>query len=329
MKKLGKILVGVVWVGCLAMGGTPGGVLPAWASGEPPRVVTTVGPITNIVHNIGGDRIILRGIVPEGVNSHTFEPAPSDVRILSAADLVIMNGLHLEIPTEKLATKVMKKGTGILKLGDLTLTRKDWQFDFSFPEEEGHPNPHLWPNIAHAMNYAELVRDALTELSPRNKEYYAQNTLLYLKQLTDLDQAIFRCVDSIPEKHRKLVTYHDSFAYFALRYGMSVVGAIQPSDFSVPTAREVARIIDQLRMEGVPAIFGSEVFPSGVVDQIAREAGAKIVDTLSDDDLPGNPGDPHHSFVGMMKENMINMTRSLGGDPDCIQLLRTANIVEE
>jgi len=299
----------------------------SWAGEQKLKVVTTVAPITNIVYNVGGNRIDLRGIVPEGVNSHTFEPAPSDAKVLADADLIIVNGLHLELPTQNLAAKVKKKDAKVLSLGDNTISRKEWKFDFSFPESEGNPNPHLWPNIAHAIKYAELVRDALVGLDPKNKEYYTENTRRYFVQLDQLDKVIFQCVKSIPEKNRKLVTYHDSFAYFAPRYGMTVIGAIQPSDFSDPTPREVARIIDQLKKEKVPAVFGSEVFPSKVVAQIAREAGAKVVDTLRDDDLPGESADPEHTFVGMMKQNMTHMTAALGGSPDCIHGIDARNVI--
>ena len=299
----------------------------SWGAEGKLKVVTTVAPITNIVYNVGGDRIDLHGIVPGGVNSHTFEPAPSDAKVLAAADLIIVNGLHLELPTQNLASKVKKKEAKVLSLGDNTVSRKEWRFDFSFPESEGNPNPHLWPNIPHAMKYAELVRDALVSLDPKNKDYYAENTRKYLAQLDQLDKAIFECVKSIPEKNRKLVTYHDSFAYFAPRYGMTVVGAIQPSDFSDPTPREVARIIDQLKKERLPAVFGSEVFPSKIVNQIAKEAGAKVVDTLRDDDLPGELSDPEHTFVGMMKQNMIHMAGALGGDPACVKGIDARNVI--
>lgn len=323
-------MLGRLWIAVLILGSAIVWQIPfTWAADKRLKVVTTVAPITNIVYNVGGDRIDLQGIVPEGVNSHTFEPAPSDAKILADADLIIVNGLHLELPTQNLAAKVKKKDAKVLSLGDNTISRKEWKFDFSFPESEGHPNPHLWPNIAYAMKYAELVRDALTELDPKNKDDYIENTRKYLKQLDELDRAIFACVRTIPEKNRRLVTYHDSFAYFAPRYGMTVIGAVQPSDFSDPTPREVARIINQLKKEKVPAIFGSEVFPSKVVRQIAREAGSKVVDTLRDDDLPGETDDPEHTFVGMMKQNMIHMTDALGGDPACIQDFDARNVVEK
>ncbi len=322
MKRFNLLMIGLFVAGLMFLP-----ISSPWAADKKVRVVTTVSPITNIVYNIGGNRIDLHGIVPEGVNSHTFEPAPSDAKVLAEADLIIVNGLHLELPTQNLANKVKKKDAKVLSLGDNTISRKEWKFDFSFPESEGNPNPHLWPNIAHAMKYAELSRDALIGLDPKNKDDYTENSQKYLAQLTQLDKAIFECVKTIPEKNRKLVTYHDSFAYFAPRYGMTVIGAIQPSDFSDPTPREVARIIDQLKKEAVPAIFGSEVFPSKVVDQIGREAGAKVVDTLRDDDLSGAASDPEHTFVGMMKQNMIHMSSALGGDPDCVKGIDARNVI--
>lgn len=282
------------------------------------KIVTSVAPITSIVANVGGKHVEVQGIVPEGVNSHTFEPAPSDARMLRDADLIIMNGLHLELPTIKLAEKVKKKTTPILQVGNETISRREWKFDFSFPEEDGHPNPHLWPNIALSMRYAEITRDALVQLDPANAEAYYANTTAYLAKLSKLDAAIFECVKSIPAKNRKLVTYHDSYAYFAPRYGMNVVGAIQPSDFSEPTPKEVVRIIKQLRAEQVPAVFGSEVFPSKVLAQIAKEGGSRYIDELSDDDLPGEPGAANHTFIGMMTQNMEVMTKALGGNPRCV-----------
>ena len=290
------------------------------------KVITSVAPITNMVANVGGDKIELEGIVPEGINSHTFEPTPSDARLLADADLIIMNGLHLELPTIKLANEVKKSSTPIVQLGDLTLTRDEWKFDFSFPEDTGTPNPHLWPNITYSMHYVELIRDALIEVDVENKEVYFANAELYLTRLDELDKAIFECIASIPENNRKLVTYHDSYAYFAPRYGMEVVGAIQPSDFSEPSPKEVARIIQQLRNENVAAVFGSEVFPSKILQQIAKEAGAKYIDELSDDSLPGEINDPNHTFIGMMAKNIKIITGALGGNSSCADNVDASNI---
>jgi ABC-type Zn uptake system ZnuABC Zn-binding protein ZnuA len=105
-----------------------------------------------------------------------------------------------------------------------------------------------------------------------------------------------------------------------------VVGAIQPADFAEPSARDVADLITQIKAEQVPAIFGSEVFPSPILEQIAKESGAAYVDDLRDDDLPGQPGDANHSYLGLMVENMKIMAGALGGDPSVIADFDTSNI---
>src|SRR3972149_662060 len=276
------------------------------------RVVTTVSPLTNIVYNIGGDLIHLTGLVPEGVNSHTFEPAPSDAQKLARADLIFANGLKLEEPTLKLAEANKKADAEIILLGEQTITPDQYVYDFSFPKEAGSPNPHLWPNPMYALRYAEIARDALARRDPANADYYRKNHDAFKARIEALDKAIMETIHSIPAANRKLLTYHDSFAYFAPRYGMTVIGAIQPSDFAEPSAQDIANLITQLKAEKVPAIFGSEVFPSPVLDQIAKEAGVQYVDTLRDDDLPDQPGAPNHSYFGLMVEDARMMATALG-----------------
>ncbi len=286
------------------------------------HIVTTVPPITNMVENIGGANVDVVGVVPNGIDSHTFEPVPADAKILADADIIIVNGLDLELPTIKLAEKVKKPSTPIIHLGNNTLRKEEWQYDFSFPREHGHPNPHLWPNIALTMRYAEIIRDNLVEFDLQHKDSYMANTSAYLAKLKQLDEAIFSCVKTIPKKNRKLITYHDSFAYFAPRYGMQVIAAIQPASFTEPGPREIIRVIEQIRKEKIPAIFGSEVFPSKIMEQIARESGAKFIDELSDDELPEKP---NNSFIGMMVNNMTIMSEALGGDPNCMANVDTSN----
>ena len=116
------------------------------------------------------------------------------------------------------------------------------------------------------------------------------------------------------------------FAYFAPRYGMTVIGAIQPSDFAEPSAKDVANLILQIKREKVPAIFGSEVFPSPVLEQIAKESGATYVSDLRDDDLPGEPGEAKHSYVGLMVEDVRIMAETLGGDPSLIASFDVSNV---
>lgn len=289
------------------------------------NVATTVAPISSIARNIGGDRIDLRGIVPDGTNSHTFEPAPSDASTLAAADIVFVNGLDLELPTMELAEANLRAGAEIISLGEQTITEDDYVFDFSFPKEDGHPNPHLWTNPIYAKRYAEIIAETLSSRDPGNADYYAENLERYSAALDALDSAIAEAAATVPEQNRKLLTYHDSWAYFAPRYGFTVIGAVQPSDFSEPSPQEVAALIDQIKAEGVPAVFGSEVFSSSVLEQIAQEAGATYIDQLRDDEPPGEPNAPEHTYLGMMIRNMDLMIPALGGDASAVTALSPAD----
>jgi ABC-type Zn uptake system ZnuABC Zn-binding protein ZnuA len=292
------------------------------------KVVTTVSPITSIVENIGGPRISLEGVVPEGVNSHTFEPTPSMAKLMAGADLIIINGLFLEEPTLALAESNKKDDVVILALGDRSVTPDEWQFDFTFPESAGHPNPHLWPDPNLGLRYAELVQARLAALDPDNAAYYAGNLEIFRGKVEKMDQAIRAAVATVPEENRKLLTYHDSWAYFAKQYGMEVIGAVQPSNFSQPSVREVAELIDQVKELGLPAVFGSEVFSSDVLEAIASEADAQFIDDLADDDLPGKPGDPGHTYLGLMKQNLAAMIPALGGDASAVAGLDIGNVFD-
>ena len=293
------------------------------------NIVTSVAPITNIVQNIGGEKINLIGLVPEGVNSHTFDLVPSDAIKINNADLIIIDGLNLETEIEEIANNAIAKNSKIhlLKLGDNTVDKADWIFDFSFPKEKGDPNPHLWLNVDYAIKFANLTRDKLIEIDPSNSKYYTENSKKYTELLKQLDNGIKQSIMTIPPENRKLITYHDSWAYFAPRYNITVIGAIQPSDFGEPSPKDVADLIDQVRAEEVPAIFASEVFPTNIIDQIAKEGNITLVETLSDDDLPGKPGENNYSYVGMMIENMKNMILPLGGNIEALKNINPKNIL--
>jgi ABC-type Zn uptake system ZnuABC Zn-binding protein ZnuA len=277
-------------------------------------VATTVAPISSIARNVGGDRIRLRGLIPDATNSHTFEPAPSDAKTLATADLIIVNGLHLEQPTLDMAEASKSAAAQVQQLGDATISQADWLFDFSFPESAGDPNPHLWMDVKYAERYAELIDGWLDTADPANKAAYDANLAAYRTRLEQLDGMIRAAVRTVPEANRKLLTYHDSWAYWAREYGFTVIGAVQASDFSDPSAQEVARLIEQIKAEKVPAVFGSEVFPSPVLEQIAKESGATFVDQLRDDEPPGAVQSAEHTYLGMLKKDMQVLIGSLGGD---------------
>ncbi len=292
-------------------------------------VVTTVAPLTSIAANVAGGLADITGVVPEGTDSHTFEPAPSVAEVLSDADLVFVNGLRLEEPTTRMARENLKAGGRIVELGTEVLPEAEWIFDFSFPKEGGKPNPHLWTDPTYARRYADIIR---RELSARDAEHaadYQRNYDAFAARIDAFDQALRTAFATLPEDRRKLLTYHDAYAYFARTYGWRVIGAIQVESFDDPSPREVAGLIDQVQAEGVPAIFGSEVFPSPVLEQIGKEAGVRYVAVLRDDDLPGEPGDREHSWLGLMRFDYVTMVEELGGDAAALARFDTADVAPD
>jgi ABC-type Zn uptake system ZnuABC Zn-binding protein ZnuA len=112
--------------------------------------------------------------------------------------------------------------------------------------------------------------------------------------------------------------YHDSWSYFGRTYGYDVIGALQAADFAEPSAAEVSNMVEQVRSSGVPAFFGAAVFPTEVLERVSEEAGVPYVADLADDELPFADGDPRHSYVGMMVENVRHIVTSLGGDASAL-----------
>lgn len=291
------------------------------SDGDSILVATTVSPITSIVSRVGGDCVDVRGIVPEGTNSHTFEPAPSVAALLSDADVVFINGLKLEDPTLAMAEANMADGAELVELGTVALPEEDYIFDFSFPEEDGKPNPHLWTDPTYAIVYADIVREVLSERDPECADQMQENFEAFAAQAEELAEAVRLDQQTVPAGGLKLVTYHDAYAYFAENFGWQVVGAVQPSDFADPTPSEVVTLIEQIRAEGVPTIFGSEVFPSNVLEEVGNETGVRYEQSLRDDDLPGAPGEENHSWLGLMQYNFATMIEGLGGDASNVRVV--------
>lgn len=269
------------------------------------------------------------GVIPEGTNSHTYEPKPSVAKQMSTADIVIVNGLKLEDPTKEIAETNLPTESEIIEAGTLALTPEQYIYDFSFPKDGGKPNPHLWTNPPMAKCYASIALSAMTKADPTNAASFTTNYTAYVAKIDELDRLMTEATASVPAENRELLTYHDAYAYFAVHYGWRVIGAIQVSDFEDPTPKEVAELIAQIEQEKVPAIFGSEVFPSPVLAQIAEETGTTYVDTLRDDDLPGAPGEVDHSYLGLMKFDFVTMVSSLGGDASGLQAFDAGDVATD
>ena len=311
-----------------ACGGHPAAVAQRADGGAVLHVVTTVAPITSIVSQVGGNRIVLNGVVPEGTNSHTYDPPPQVSKVLARADVVFINGLKLEDPTAELASRNAKPGSEIVALGTASLPESAYIYDFSFPKKDGKPNPHLWTDPLFAIKYADETAATLTRKDPAGKAYYETNRVAFVAKATALSQAL-RADTATIAGPKELLTYHDAYAYFGRDYGYKILGAVQPSNFEDPTPKEIARLIDQVRAEKVPVIFGSEVFPSKVLKQIGQETGARYEDTLRDDDLPGKPGEKEHSWLGLMRYDYRTMVKGLGGTTAHLDALDTSNAVPD
>lgn len=248
---------------------------------------------------------------------------------VATADLVFMNGLKLEDPTKEIAATNLPTTGQIIELGTPDHHARPVHLDFSFPRDGGKPNPHLWTNPPMARCYATIAASAMAHADPANAEYYRANLTRYAAKLDELDQLIVAATATVTPAHRELLTYHDAYAYFAAHYGWKVIGTIQVSSFEDPTREEVAALITQLKAEKVPAIFGSEVFPSPVLAQIGKEAGVEYVDKLRDDDLPGDPGRPEHSYLGLMKFDFVTMITSLGGDATALERFDPSDVAPD
>ncbi|QBI19495.1 zinc ABC transporter substrate-binding protein [Egibacter rhizosphaerae] len=327
-------------------------------------VVSSVAPIAEPIERVLGDRGEVATLVPDGADSHTYEPSPSDVAPLSEADAFIGNGLGLNDASVDLAEANLPDDAPLVLLGDEALEADDLSHEHwhdhdnghthdeddghTHDEDDGHthdddnghthdddnghthdddghahdedgaPNPHVWTSVPNVTAYVESTAEELADLDPDGADVYQENAANYTEQLDALHEAIADSVETVPDGQRRLVVYHDAWSYFGEEYGLEVTAAVQPGDFSEPSASDVRDIIDQIQAEDVPALFGSEEFPADVVSTIADETGAAYVGDLADDQLPGEPGDVEHSYVGMMVDNVSVIVDSLGGDASAL-----------
>jgi ABC-type Zn uptake system ZnuABC Zn-binding protein ZnuA len=319
------------------------------------HVVATVAPISDLVARVGGDRVEVGSLVPAGADSHTYEPRPQDVAVLAEADGYFGVGLDLNDGALELAGQHLPEGSPLVRLGEVALGEEQLVHDHAHGHDDGHshggdghshggdghshggdghshgddghshgedgalgPNPHVWTSVRNAALLVPAIADELAGLDPEGEDVYRANAEDLVAELEALDGVITAAADTVPAEHRTLVTYHDAWTYFARDYGYEFFTAVQPGDFSEPSAADVREVIDLLRELDVPAVFGSEVFPSRVLDAIAAETDAEYVGDLADDVLPGAPGDPDHSYVGMMRRNAATIVDALGGDASAL-----------
>jgi ABC-type Zn uptake system ZnuABC Zn-binding protein ZnuA len=249
----------------------------------PLTVVTTTTVFADMVKNVGGDLVNAVSLVPSNGDVHTFEPKPADVRTVSTAKLLIMNGLGLDDWVEKTITNAAVTGTPLIKLAvDVP------GVELLPGEDPGTQNPHLWMDVKYAELYVDRIAAGLKSIDAAHASQYDGQAAAYKGRLDALDKSVRDRIATIPAANRKLVVFHDAFPYFAREYGIAIVGVAVEAPGQDPSAGYTARLITAIKAAGVKAIFSESQFPTKLVDQLASETGATVVSDLYDDAL----GDP-------------------------------------
>jgi zinc/manganese transport system substrate-binding protein/manganese/iron transport system substrate-binding protein len=278
------------------------------ADGDRLRIVATTTQIGDFARAVGGDRIALTTLLKPNQDAHDFALAPSQIRAIDRADVILRNGLGLDLfvlkPAERDGSRIVVVTEGIaLRDGPDALTGD--------LESEGY-DPHVWFSVTNARVMLRNVRDALVRADPDNLTAYHENASRYMAQLLMLDERIRNEVAAIPAACRKLVTNHDTLGYFAVAYGFEFVGSIIPgaSSEARPSAGGLAAIVRKIRESGVPAIFAETSINPDLIRQVAREAGVELVDDLYGDSL-GPKGSDGATYIEMMESNTRKIVDAL------------------
>lgn len=270
------------------------------------NVVATISILGDLVKNVGGDRIEVTTLVGPNSDAHVYSPSPADAKKLHEAQVVIVNGLGLEgwmtrlvqASGTKAATVIATKGIAPRKMED--------------EHKAGRmvTDPHAWQSIANARVYIANIRDGLIKADPAGKDAYEANAKAYTARLDDLEKEVKAAIATIPADHRRIITTHDAFGYFGDAYGMEFISPEGVSTESEPSAKDVAKIITQIRKQKIPAVFMENISDPRMMEQIAKESGAKIGGTLFSDALSDASG-PASTYVDMMRNNIRQFTAAL------------------
>jgi len=285
-------------------------------SAENPPVLATLSFLADVVQNVAGDRLQVHALIPSGLDPHNFEPTPADAIRISESQVLVSNGAGLE---EWLLE--MLENAGDASSEKQFLIEAAAGLPFRTPqvgEEAGHTDehqegdPHFWLDPIHVISYVENIHEGLTRFDPQGAEIYSQNAAAYTARLQELDQWIVEQVDEIPSQRRLLVTNHESFGYFADRYGFTIIGAIIPSvsSGSSPSAQQFASLVERIRASNAPAIFLETGANPQLADQLAKETGLRVVSNLYTHSLTASGGDAP-TYLEMMRYNTLTIVEAL------------------
>ena len=279
----------------------------------PLRVVSFSTVLTEIAEQVGGTHTKVAGLVPAGQDPHEYQPTPGDLDQVSQANLVLLSGKHMEHYLDKVQQATGGK-VNSLSVGD-QLPSLQMKPD---PEEEKAgasvdqtatvEDPHWWHSIANVKKATTIVSDELVRLDPANRADYEKNAKAYLAKLDQLDKWARRKIAELPRNQRKLVTSHDAFQYFARDYGFTIYAIEGVSTDTEPSNRHVAELIDEIKKEGVKAIFLESTLNPKVTSEITRETGVRIGGTLYADGLGTGRAS---TYDGMFRGNVSTIVDAL------------------
>jgi ABC-type Zn uptake system ZnuABC Zn-binding protein ZnuA len=295
-----RVIVALV-AGSVFLSGCSGSDSPQRDVSAGPIIVATSAIVADFAGRIAGDAAVIRTLIPNGFDSHTYDPKPSELALLGDADLVVLADANLNAAITGLV-KLSGDPSRMLDLNAAAL--RDDEFVYREPGNAASANPHTWTSPVLAARWVGPLTERIIDLLPVHESTIRDNANALSAELAALDEEIGEALRDVPEDRRKLVVYHDAWEYFGREYGLEVVGALQAVSFAEPSAAELARMVEQIREEGVRVFFGSEVFPSDVLEALEAESGARYVPDLADDRLPGDPGDPQHTYIALMRANL-------------------------
>ena len=264
-------------------------IVPAQAQqGAKVDVLASFSIVADLVRQVGGERVNVRSLVALSQDPHDFEPTPNDVRRVMKAQLIVINGLGFEPWADR-----------FLKVANFAGERLVASRGVKALSVRGAVDPHAWQDVENVKLYIANIREALTKVDPRGASDYARNASLYDRELDALHREIKAAFASIPKERRKIITSHDAFSYFGDAYDVVFVAPQGVSSIAEPSARDVARIIQQIREERIRAIFLENALPQRLARQISSETGVKIAGKLYADVL----GDNILTYAQMMRHN--------------------------
>ena len=275
---------------------------------ESARVVATTTQVGDFAGVIAGRDVRVRTLLRANADPHEYEPRPSDVRAVSRAKLVIRSGGEVDGWLGRVLSGAGGNPARVNLIDRVPVERRD-----------GRVDPHWWLDSRNVARAVPAIRDALARVEPARRASFRRRAAAYLRRLDRLDRAIARCVASVPPAERRIVTTHDALGYFARRYGVRVVGALIPSlsTQAQPSARDIERLVSQIRRERVKAIFPESSINPKLERAVARETGARTGGHLWTDAL-GPPGSSGDTYVRSMESNARALVEGMsGGSRSC------------